>query len=252
MIKFLQHGKPTLNFLARPHPSRSLSKVPNLYLASIGAWANTSRRNMSASSPEELIESLKSVSLNGHDGPSGPHEHDKEPDDNVTQPEGSQRVPKGSDNGDDASSYQSKDSTKIHAQAAPAGYVKAANRSYITPFRISKHLTNTSLLRSCNENDIDDDSEASEEDCRPIRYGAPPQDFAWTHGLVPHISMNTDAARTPNLDPEVFIGGSSSYPETTADLNFVNSSPALNYQYKQYPSGDSGFSSNTISNPGTS
>jgi hypothetical protein len=133
-MELLQHEKLMLNSLDRRHTSRSSSKLPNLCLAGVGAWANTSQRNMSASSPEELIKSLNSLSLKGHDGHSGPHKHGKEPDYNVTQvSEGRQRTPVGSSSVDDTKSDQPKDSTKIKAQAALTGYVKAANRDCITP-----------------------------------------------------------------------------------------------------------------------
>jgi hypothetical protein len=64
--------------------------------------------------------------------------------------------------------------------------------------------------------------------------------------------MNTNAAGTSNLYPEAFVDDSSYYPETTADLSFTDPSPALNHQYEQYLPGDSGFSSNTVSNTETS
>jgi hypothetical protein len=133
MMELLQHEKLMLNSLDRRHTSRSSTKLSNLCLTGVGAWANTGQRNMSASSPEELIKPLNALSLNGHDSHSRPHKHGEEADYNVTQiSEGKQRTPIGSGNVGDAKSDQPKDSTKIKAQAALTRYVNAANRGCIT------------------------------------------------------------------------------------------------------------------------
>lgn len=50
---------------------------------------------------------------------------------------------------------------------------------------------------------------------------------------MPPISMNTEAAGTSNLDPEVFFAEDLYYLETNADPNFVDPSPALNHQYER-------------------